>query len=519
MKPPAIEGILLGALLDAKDPDGNSIQSAFIDGSGLVDSDFLDPRVRLCWGLIARLVARRRTVDAIGLFTAAKAVNLLRDDDLEWLSALQNSNELQGERAQQACEDHRRRARGGVIAAQLEQQARIIRERGLRPAELSGALEGISMQLTRDYAPDEAPENDVLEVIEDWDARERGEKTGGMLVVPTYIEMLDKITKGFIPGLNMILGDPSIGKSAVIASIMEAQLDNGLCVGFFGLEEGYRWMTRRLIARDLKIAVGDVGLIKKTPEQNARLAEIGSRLHALYKGKFLPYKFDGVGIDEICRRSTHWILNKGAQVIYIDHIGEIRHKVRDGDGYNWAVADSYRRLRDLGFKRGVPIVALAHRKPEARNRAGPPQPNDIGLTGEAEKMVRKLLGIWRKKDAMRVTTLKVNEGIPDITCELSRIFDAALVDRVGGRIVNLQQEKREEADRDEADKLVKGVDRSIERAKLAASKKPPKPEKAAPPAKLKLVEPPPQAALLEVPPSSKPAPRDVPPAPPAGVPP
>lgn len=497
MKAPAVEGLLLGALLDSTE------QSAVIDASGLVEGDFLDPRVRLCWGLVARLVARRRTVDAVGLFSAAKAVNLLREDDLEWLVALQSGNQLRGDSLRHACEDHRRKCRGREVAQQLEAAAREIYDRGLRPAELSGTLEGITYQLTRNFAPEESTELDALELVEDWDRRERGENVGGVLVVPSYLKVLDEVLKGFVPGLNMVLGDPGIGKSAVIGSVMEAQLDNQIRVGLFGLEEGYRWMTKRLIARDLGISVGDVGIVKKTPEQNEKLSAIVQRLHDLYKGRFHACKHDGLSIDEICRRATHWILNLGVQIIYIDHIGEIRHKAREGDGYNWAVADSYRRLRDLGMKRSVPIVAVAHRKPESRDRAGPPRPNDIGLTGEAEKMVRRLIGLWRKKDAMRATVIKNNEGKIDVTVELMRLFDAALVDREGGQVVNLQKEAREETEAAEAEKLERGVDRALERKKILEKKKPPEPPKPEKPAAA-APAPPPQPSLLEVPKSSKP---------------
>lgn len=495
MKAPVTESLLLGALLDAAE---EKRQSEVIDGSGLTESDFLDPRVRLCWGLVTRLVQRRRHVDAVGLFSMAKSVNMLRDDDLEWLLAIQNSNELRGEALTHAAEDHRRKARGRAIADQLSQLVGSIRERGLRPAELAGALEGITFQLSRDYAPDELTENDAAELIDAWDRHLKGETVGG-LVVPSYITVLDKVLKGFVPGLNMFLGDPGIGKSAVIASIMEAQLDQKMIVGFFGLEEGYRFVTKRLIARDMGMSVGDIGTAPLTPEQFSQLSDVGARLHELYKGRFLAYRFDGVSIDEICRRATHWILNKGAQIIFLDHIGEVRHKFREGEGGNWAVAESYRRLRDLGMKRQVPIVALAHRKPESRNRPGPPQANDIGLTGEAEKMVRRLIGIWRKKDAMRLTVIKNNEGETNVTVELARIFKAALVERDGGDVINLQQEAREEREAEEVEKLERGVDRSLERARLVAKKKPKGEEssKSEPAAT-------PQASLLDVPESRKP---------------
>jgi hypothetical protein len=282
--------------------------------------------------------------------------------------------------------------------------------------------------------------------------------------------------------------------------MVEAQLDLGMCVGLFGLEEGYRFVTKRLLARDLGMAVGDVGIATRTEEQEAKLPDAAKRLHDLYRGKFLAYKFDGVGIDEVCRRATHWILNKGAQIIWLDHIGEIRHRsTRDGEGYNWAVADSYRRLRDLGMKRTVPIVALAHRKPEARDRPGPPKPNDIGLTGEAEKMVRRMIGIWRDKSTWRITTLKSNEGKEGETVELERLFESALIGRDGGRVINLDQEAREKRTEERAKKRDLSREETVLREKWnheRKAKEPAPPKPAATPA--------PQQSLLDVPPSTKP---------------
>jgi hypothetical protein len=506
MRAPELEGMMLGYVLSLGADRARTWndQQAAIDVSGLREELLFDPRVRIGWGILTRLVGRRVKVDSTVLFSAAKSANWLDEHDLDWLISIENTHGLTGEKFNTLTEDHRRRARGREIAGWLERAAQEIRERGLRPAELQGQLENIGQQLVREWAPDEQPELDVAEVLDDWDRRLRGETVGGALVVPTGIKIVDEVVKGFVPGLNMILGDPGIGKSAVIGSIIEAQLDAGLTVGLFGLEEGYRWLTKRLIARDLGMSVGDVGIAQRTVEQESKLPEVGQRLFELYKGRLLVYRHDGVSIDALCQRAATWILQKNCQAIYIDHIGEIQHgRVRDGDGYNWAVAQSYRRLRDLGNKRSVPIVAIAHRKPDARERQGPPKANDVGLTGEAEKMVRRMLGLWRKNQSMRLTVIKNNEGKTDETVELERLYDSALVGRDGGRKISLEAEEREEkAKKRELDREKRYTDSRW----LAERKKADKPAAPAPAEAAAVAPPAPQATLLEVPQSKKPEP-------------
>lgn len=504
MRAPELEGMMLGYVLNlgAEKSRSWNDQQAAIDLSALRDEQLFDPRVRIGWGLLGRLVARRLKVDAVSLYSAAKAGNMLREDDLDWLLSIQNSHGLTAEKFQALTEDHRRRIRAREIAEQLERFATEIRSRGLMPALLQGQLEAISHQLVRDYAPDEKTELDVAEVFDDWDRRLRGENVGGMLVMPTGIQIIDEVAKGFVPGLNMILGDPGIGKSAAIASIIEAQLERGQTVGLFGLEEGYRWITKRLIARELGMSVGDVGIAQPTAEQTAKMGDVGKKIFDLYQGRFLAYRHDGLGIDQLCHRGVSWIVSKNCQAIYVDHIGEIRHRrSHDSQGDNWAVADSYRRLRDLGLRYSVPIIALAHRKPEAIDRPGPPKANDIGLTGEALKMVRRLFGLWRKGSSMRLTVLKNNEGETDQTVELERLHKAALIAREGGRKISMEQEERE----DRAKKRELARENSAENtlwrekwnAERKAKNKPPEP---------KIEEPAPQATLLEVPTSKKPEP-------------
>ncbi len=455
MRAPELDSVLLGAVLRV---GGDTAQArALVESSGHHEADFLDPRVRVVWAEIERDVARRRPVDAHSIFSACRTAGKLVDDDLHWLLGLEASSTVTTTSFYTVAEDHLREVRGGRIAAHLEKLAGTVRKLGLQPAQLSGALEGITRQLAHDYVPDRTAAGDVIEILEEWDRRLKGETVGAPLFAATGIKILDQAVKGWAPNLNLVLGDPGVGKSGLAGSCIEAMIASGKRVGLFGLEEGSRWLTRRLLAKGLKMAVGDVGMVPRSAEQEALLGDtVGPGLSAALD-RLQVYTFEDLEIDELIRRARHWILSYNVEQIWIDHLGEIRHRMPNAKMFykhNEAVAYSCKRLRDLAKATGVPVILLAHRTTDrsVRQRKGAPQASDVGLTGEAEKMSRRMIGLWLKKDALRFTVLKNNDGKSDITGEFDRLYDAALVDTNGGRIVNLDQERREEAEANAAAK-------------------------------------------------------------------
>lgn len=438
MKPPETEMILLGALLEAED------QGALLDLCGWDAKQLYDPRVRTAWGLMRQFAPRRKRMDALAIWSAGKAANAYSDADREWLVSLQAGNVLTSDSFMQLAGDMRRALSGRAVIEQMRSIAEHINRNGLNPGFVSGALESIATGLARDHVEDQTADAELMELIAEPDMRK---DSGGQLIVPTGIRVIDEQIAGFVPNLNVILSDPAIGKNSVITSMITAQATAGIKVGVFGLEEGSRFLSKRNLALQLGMPVRMVGAQPWTREQQEKLSSPEmAALHEAF-GRIQIYNHDGLTSDELIRRATGWVLKHGVQCIYIDHIGEIRHRVSEGSGYNWAVADSYRKLRDFAKRYTVPVVMLAHRKPEAVGRVGPPKPDDVGLTGEAHKMVRLMLGLWKKRQSLRCTIIKMNEG-PDEkpTFELERHLEAAMVDPAKGAVLSLEREGREDRD-------------------------------------------------------------------------
>lgn len=460
-----LEGMLIGAVLAAKEP------ARLMDLAGITDAHFTNPRMRLCWSLLRRMVAAKmKVINCETVFAFGMSRVVFADADRYWLQQLEAANLLEGDDAfAQVCGELRRLVHSKKIAAQLRDLGSRA-ESNFNPGKLTGDLDGLQRELASDYTPTQLGSVDVVAFAEDM-AKPAQLRT--QQYFPTGVKVLDEIMIGWAPSLNVVLGDPGIGKSALMGSILEAELRAGVRVGFFGLEEGLRWLTRRIICKHVGIALSDLGRKELTEDQQTIFDALVPQLHGWFEKLWVSPR-GRTPIDEVCRRATSMIVQYGVERIYLDHIGEVEHYGKPGEQNNWAVARSYQRLRDLAGRHNVPVIALAHRSTSARDRTnGPPRPFELGLTGEGEKMVRRMLGLWRKDGELRATVIKNNEGKPGVTAAFELVEDAAMVTAEGGRVVNLAEERRKEQEVKDAEKLKKSdsmFERNRKRAQAAKEK-------------------------------------------------
>lgn len=440
----ALEATLLGAVLDAEGPVLRTAAGVLIDLAGLRSEDFTDPRVRVAWSIAARLAERRRPIDAVSVFAAGKTVRAFADADLEWLSALQTSNALDRERFGEVVESMRVRLRSERLLSALSTAQAKLRESPAALSEVAGQLEGTLTEVLAGVVKDSDASEDLLSLASDWERAESGE--GAPQLVPTGIEALDDLIGGMPINLNVWVGQPSVGKSALLGAVVDAQLDLGLRVGLFGLEDGSRWVTKRLMARELGMPVRSVGHAKRTEAQLNRFADAGAAYTEKLR-RLTVFRHDSITIDELCRRAVSWKVHRAIDVLYVDHGGEIDHFSERIDEHRLRVGESYRRLRNLALRLQIPVVVLAHSARPLDDEERPPRLIEIAESAYIERRARMVLGLWRKQaepDFMRVTVLKATESEPNLTVKLPRHTTAALLSRTGGERVNLLGEKQRE---------------------------------------------------------------------------
>lgn len=441
----ALAETIFGALLDAEGPTMGSTAIALLESSGLkaADLDFPDEhRLSTGWKILEALARRRKPVSAKTVWSFGAASRHFGPEDEDYFKRLQVSNELDRESFGQVVEDFRAVVRHRSLLGTLESYVGQLRERKLDVPSAAAALEAYLRDLQSYTTADGTGEDDVLEIADDWERQEAGEVTN---IVPTGITTLDGVILGWRPSLNVIAAQPGVGKSALLASAIEAQIDLGFTVGLFGLEDATRWVAQRLIARDLRIPVGEIGIRRRDAELAGRFQDVAA-LHAAKLRKLVTYRHDQISTDELCRRGAAWVYNRGVGCIYVDNGSEVEHEgpADNADQFRLKVAHSYRRMRTTAISTNTPWVVLVHTARPADGFERPPRPSEIAESAYIERRSRVIVGLWEREkepDFLRLTVLKNTLGKKGQSMKLARYTEAALIDRNVGDLVNLEAEK------------------------------------------------------------------------------
>lgn len=461
-----VEAQLLGAILDL----GVGEAATYFEIAGISDTVLQDRRVANAW-LVARYLSdNMRIVNAATVFSAARAASRLTESDEQWLTGLQTGNTLNRDSFAQIAKDLQRTILGRGLAVDLEQMVRDLRTGQFSVSKMAAALEQASESLMRSDIHAETAATDVIELDEKWEERER---TGRDPMMLTRIKLLDEATcspgggGGFPPKFGVIMGQPGVGKNMFLAGLMRAQLlaDPDLKIGLFALEDGSRWLLKRWVALDLGIPLSAVGVKKRTPEQLAKLEELKPWYFKLLE-RVPCYRFRKIQAQEMLHVSRGWIHQQGVREILFDNLTHLDHRQRQtyagsqrfqNEKRNEIMAAAVESFAELADRKEVPIVALAHTiRPESeKHDERPPRLSEVADSAGIERVVRFAAGLWRTRSRdLRLTIQKNTEGPgTGVTIELERIIEAATIEPDGGRVVNLEQEAREERKGREKDKL------------------------------------------------------------------
>lgn len=476
----ALEESILGAILDAEGPILKTGAGLLLEMSGMRPEDFQSVRVRETWKFITSIASRRgRPVDALSVYSAGRQTKRFAEPDLEWLRGLQNGNTLDRERFANLAEDMREGARLRQLEKVLEKQLAAVKASGANLAHIASDLDTALKDIIAATVPDGTGQDDVIQISNDWDEQENGKAAPTLF--PTGLPMLDEIIGGWVPNLNIVMALPSVGKSGTLVSCVDGQTAAGLRVGVFGLEEGTKWMSRRIIAREMSLPVRSVGFVRRTPEQQTQFGEVASRVAKQMRSVVTFKRPRGALVDvrEILRRGAAWVRNENVGCIWIDHGGEIDPGPGQGDQMTYRVAANYARIRDFAEDYSVPVVALCHtRRPEDGNEDRPPLMTEAADSSRIEKMARVMIGGWRRRftepDYMRLTVLKASEGEVDITVRAKRWKSAAMLQRDNWERVDLQAERnleqKEKREKKEAEAIAKREQSKQTAAALKAAK-------------------------------------------------
>lgn len=233
---------------------------------------------------------------------------------------------------------------------------------------------------------------DLADCIQDAiDAAKELAECDGILGLPTGIPMLDKYTTGFRPGLNVICGRPSMGKSAFALQCAIASVHAGKRVGFFSLEMDGAETGDRAVSHMSGIKLMDMAKGKATEGDVHKFKEA---IRSIPRGAFTIDDKPGRSLADIRRIARHWVKDRRVDGIFVDQLSFVDVDHGKHETAAAVIGKITRGLHSLGQALKVPIVLLAQLNREAEGRR--PDKSHLKNSGSIEEDARLILSPFRE---------------------------------------------------------------------------------------------------------------------------
>jgi replicative DNA helicase len=435
------EAAVVGALLDADGPVLKVGAARLLAETGLTQDDFATPEAGAYFGGIRALVERERTVDPATVWAIVRGRQGVPSNGHDRLGELQGGSQCNRASLLTLAAELRRLSKLRQLAAFAQDLAAKLDTPTADPALLGGVIDDFARTYSGAAEVETTGSDDVMAVIEEWDAASRDERKP---YLPTGIALLDEKIMGWEENLNVVGGQPSIGKSSLVAPAAYNAIAAGHRIGFFGLEDGTKWIVKRLMARRLGMPVKLVGKARLHEHQAAELQVYAGDLHHELEN-LKTWTRGGITTSQLMAVCKRWISVHKVRAIFIDHGLEIQHEAdQRGDDLRLRIARTLRLLRDLAFTTHTPIILVLHTNRESAKLGGPPRMQDFVEAAAVEQKARLAIALWEKDgdpaNEVRVTIMKQTEGERNIHLALHRDKTAALISNTGGRVLDLRAE-------------------------------------------------------------------------------
>lgn len=419
---------VLGCLLAGESPDLARV---------LTPGDFFTHAHRWVWEGVLSLLASGKPVDELTVADRLKASGHLAEvGGPAWVMGL---------------------AQSAPISANLAAYVEIVRDRSLRrvvvekcrqtalaasrlDADAQAVALGGSAELAQLGAAG-AVELPTLEkafgdALDEMEANACGKRVG---YHRTGIGLWDELLGGLPVGyLTLIGAAPAVGKSALKNRMLINLARAGVKVGTFELEDPATALVYRVIARETGIPVRKLRA-ERLPEY--QMESVGAAVQREYSwaGNVIYENRSGLTAQKVAAIARQMVVQRGCQVIFIDHFGEMNFGGQYGR-IDYDIEQGVRAIRDVARELGVVVVGLVHfhrpKTSDAEPRYQRPTSSAWKNSGGFEQMARVAVGLWRSKDCdseVIGTVLKQNEGDQDFdfTMDLHKL--SGLIESDGGR--------------------------------------------------------------------------------------
>lgn len=219
--------------------------------------------------------------------------------------------------------------------------------------------------------------------------RWRQDNPGKIRGLSTGFDRLDRVLNGLRRKAYYILGArPSVGKTAWMCNVIEANCEAGLAVGTWSIEMPKDQLQQRCLAAMSRVNMSSYSDTVLTM-QDLRLISAAQR--KMKKWRWWVNDNQDCSIDQIEAQATMLARQKNLDLIAIDYLQIINIASKD-DRYE-QVGEISKRIRNLGRRLNVPTVALAQlRRKDGKFKDSinktifpPPEMSDLRESGNLEQ--------------------------------------------------------------------------------------------------------------------------------------
>jgi len=427
-KPPQaldVEEAVLGAML---------LEPSCVDLAmeELTPSCFYDPKHRMIFEAMSRLVADHTSVDIITVSSELKAKG-----DLEAVGGtvvLANLSEKVGS------------------AAHIEYYIKILKQKTIQRDLITA-----SYDILRDSFDDSIKVDDLIDKAQSkvYDAIqsnvrrevqdigslinmamtdiEKMQDNTGLNGVPSGFLSIDRVTMGWQRSdLIILAARPSVGKTAFSLNLARnAAVDHHMAVAFFSLEMSAIQLVKRLITSESGLSADKIK--GGTRLEDFEWEQLEYKLKALSKAPLYIDDTPGLPLMEFRTKAKNLVKNKGVRLIVVDYLQLMQGPAELKGMREQEVAAISRTLKATAKELDVPIIALSQLSRQAVQRqggGGKPQLSDLRESGSIEQDADMVIFIHRPdfvglsenpedKEKTQIIIAKHRNGE---TCEIDMLF-------------------------------------------------------------------------------------------------
>lgn len=214
----------------------------------------------------------------------------------------------------------------------------------------------------------------------------------GLQGVETHLSDIDKILTPLTPGLYILAGRPSMGKTALAWTISVSNAEKGKIVAFFSMEMPGQQIAQREFSARTGYSMRAIQRGEPTMEQFTSIRNI------VLSAKGLPIHIDQTGglyANQIRERARRLKRKKGLDLIVIDFLQLMQSRRKDGRVQE--ISEITRQLKQISLELAVPIIALSQLSRKCENRENKrPLLSDLRDSGSIEQDADGVLFVYRE---------------------------------------------------------------------------------------------------------------------------